>query len=365
MFQYMCEEFPNADVYALACNPAATYPYFSTRKINTTWLNPFVRTMEAFRWSFPLATYTMQALDLSAYDLVISSSATVAKYVTVPNGKHVCYCYIPTRALWNYQEYFGASIKTLLVKPWLSHLRRHDFEAAQRVDKFIAISEVSRQAIAQSYGRESEIIHSPIDLKMFSPGKKGDHYLIVSRLERWKRVDYAIEAFNALGLPLRIVGTGAEESALRSMSRPNITFVGEVDDATLAQEYRGAKAVVFTPHLEYGLIPLEANASGTPVICFGKGGVEETLINAPIDSSTDARNATAVFFYEQSAASLIDAVNRYQTLTFDTASLVRHAAMWDVPAFKRRLRASVFGELDPTPSESDVPAKEEQVVVNR
>jgi glycosyltransferase involved in cell wall biosynthesis len=365
VFQYMCEEFPDADVYALACNPATTYPYFSTRKINTTWLNPFVRTMEAFRWSFPLATYTMQALDLSGYDLVISSSATVAKYVRVPNGKHVCYCYIPTRALWNYQEYFGASIKTLLVKPWLSHLRRHDFEAAQRVDKFIAISEVSRQAIAQSYERESEIIHSPIDLKMFSPGKKDDHYLIVSRLEKWKRVDYAVEAFNSLGLPLRIVGTGAEESALRSISRPNITFVGEVDDATLAQEYRRAKAVVFTPHLEYGLIPLEANASGTPVICFGKGGVEETLIQVPNSASTDARNATAVFFYEQSAASLVEAVNRFQSLSFDTTALVRHAALWDVPAFKRRLRIAVLAALAPLQPESETRAKEEQVIVSR
>src|SRR5205823_1182241 len=104
VFQFMCEEFPEADVFAVACNVSATYPYFKSRKIHTTWLNPFVRSMEAFRWSFPLATYAMEGLDFRDYDVVLSSSATAGKYIHVPNGRHVCYCYIPTRAIWQFDE---------------------------------------------------------------------------------------------------------------------------------------------------------------------------------------------------------------------------------------------------------------------
>ena len=120
VFQYMCEEFQEADAYTLAYNPTMTLPYFKGRNIRTTWLNRYVQSMDAFRWSFPLATYVMESLDLSDYDVVLSSSATVAKYVRVPNGKHVCYCYIPTRALWQTGEYFGKSRTAALIKPLLS-----------------------------------------------------------------------------------------------------------------------------------------------------------------------------------------------------------------------------------------------------
>ncbi|NDC48950.1 MAG: glycosyltransferase, partial [Micrococcales bacterium] len=270
VFQYICEEFEEADAYTLAYNPERTLPYFKGRKIRTTWLNHFVQSMDAFRWSFPFATHVMESLDLSEYDFVLSSSATVGKYIRVPNGKHVCYCYIPTRALWQTGEYFGGSWKSKLIKLFLSYLKRHDLEAAQRVSQFIAISKTTKDHIATTYSRDSSVIFSPIDLDRFAPFEyRGDHYLIVSRLEQWKRVDYAIEAFSRLGLPLKVIGTGKEEARLREMAGPSITFLGGVDDETLAREYAVAKAVIFTPFLEYGLIPLEANASGTPVICYG------------------------------------------------------------------------------------------------
>lgn len=342
VFQYMCEEFKEADVYTLAYNPDATYPCFRERQIRTTWLNPFVRTMEAFRWSFPLATYAMEWLDLRKYDVVLSSSATVAKYVRVPNGRHVCYCYIPTRALWQFDEYFSPGWKSRLVKPFLSYLRKRDFKAAQRVDNFIAISNVTREHIRACYGRESDIIYSPINLNSFHPvAEKEEHFLLVSRLEQWKRVDYAIEAFNRLGLPLRIIGTGIEESRLRAMAKTNISFLGEVDDATLAREYGVARAVIFTPFLEYGLIPLEANASGTPVICLGKGGITETMV--PFEGGTIGQGSapTAVFFYEQTADALVEAVGRFERASFDAVQLVKHASEWGVPAFKKKIRQAV------------------------
>jgi len=342
VFQYICEEFEDADAYTLAYNPERTLPYFKRREIRTTWLNHFVQSMDAFRWSFPFATHVMESLDLSEYDLVLSSSATVGKYIRVPNGKHVCYCYIPTRALWQTGEYFGGSWKSKLIKLFLSYLKHHDLEAAQRVNQFIAISKTTQEHIANTYSRDSSVIFSPIDLDRFAPSEhRGEHYLIVSRLEQWKRVDYAIEAFSRLGLPLKVIGTGNEEARLREMAGPNITFLGGVDDETLSREYAVAKAVIFTPFLEYGLIPLEANASGTPVICYGMGGITETMIPWSKDSDQKGSSATAVFFYEQTADALIEAVRQFEQVSFDPAYLVKHASRWGVPEFKRQLRAAV------------------------
>lgn len=340
IFQYMCEEFPEADAYTLAYNPTTTFPYFKERGIRTTWLNHFVQSTAAFRWSFPIATYVMQSLDLSRYDVVLTSSATVAKYVKVPKGRHICYCYIPTRAIWHFDEYFGNSLKAKLLKLTLPYLKQRDLAAARNIDTFIAISQASQEYIQRYYGRESEVIYCPIELDKFKPAeKRGEHYLIVSRLERWKKIDYAVETFTRLGLPLRIVGAGPEEQRLREMAGPNVTFLGAVDDASLAREYGEAKAVIFTPFLEYGLIPLEANASGTPVICYGKGGITETMVPAGKESTQGA--ATAVFFYEQTADSLIDAIRRFETVAFDSDALVRHAQKWGVPSFKKHLRTIV------------------------
>ncbi len=341
IFQYICEEFPEADAYTLAYNKAATLPYFTTRSIRTTCLNRWVQSAEAFVWAFPVATYAMQCLDLSPYDIVLTSSATVAKYVRVPHGKHICYCYIPTRALWHSEEYFGHTLKAGLLKQLLPYLRRRDYKAAQKVDQFIAISNTSRDYIKKYYHRDAEVIYSPIALELFHPSEeKRDHYLIVSRLEHWKRVDYAVEAFNRLSLPLTIIGTGKEESRLRSMAKGNITFLGPVDDKTLAREYREALAVISTPFIEYGLTSLEANASGTPVICYGLGGVPEIMIPVDREGNTGT-SPTAVFFYEQTAEALIAAVRQFETTPFCSADLVRHASQWNVPAFKNNIRRAV------------------------
>ncbi len=341
IFQYLCEEFVEADVYTLAYNPERALPYFKNRKIHTSLLNKLVRSPGAFRLSFPIATYVMQHMDFSRYDVVLSSSATTAKYITVPNGIHVCYCYIPTRAIWHYEEYFENSINARVFALMLPYLRRRDYQAAQKVDNFIAISNASKDYIREYYQRDSDVINCPIETDKFYPStRKKDHFLLVSRLEYWKKVDYAIEAFNTLGLPLRIVGTGKEERRLREMARPNITFLGEVDDTMLASEYSEARAVVFTPYLEYGLIPLEANASGTPVICLGKGGVTEIMIPA-LPGATVGQKPTAVFFSEQTADALVEAVLNFERYKFNSADLVIHAAQWSVPAFKSKMRGYI------------------------
>jgi glycosyltransferase involved in cell wall biosynthesis len=284
----------------------------------------------------------MQSLNLRGYDAVLSCSATVAKYVSAPKGKHICYCYIPTRALWHFEEYFRPSLRTAVVKPFLNYLRNRDYRAAQKVDQFIAISEITRNYIDTYYKKTASVIHCPVDLTLFRPVKERQgHYLIVSRLESWKKLEFVVEAFNILNLPLRVVGSGPEEDSLRAMANRNIIFVGRIDDAALAAEYSGARAVVFPPYIEYGLIPLEANACGTPVICYGKGGVTETMI--PVNGGNhSASPPTAVFFNEQTAAALIQAVREFEECEFSRDSLIRHAERWSVPEFQRRMRMAVM-----------------------
>jgi len=341
VFQYICQEFEEADIYTTTYNPSKTHPYYQTRKINTTWLNTFIQSHEKFRWSFPLATYAMQGLDLTDYDVVLSSSGSVAKYILSNKGKHINYCYLPTRAIWQSDQYFVNSVRGKIFKTVLPYLRKRDYLAAQKIDYFVAISNTTKNYIKQYYDREAAVIYCPIETEKFCPGKtKKNHYLLVSRLERSKRVDYAIEAFNRLGLPLKIVGTGNEKSNLQAIAKSNIEFLGAVEDATLASEYSEALAVIFTPFLEYGLIPLEANASGTPVISYGYGGITETMI--PTDNINSLEPPTAVFYYEQTADALVNAIKKFEKVNFESTDLVKHASKWNVETFKKKIREYIM-----------------------
>ena len=342
----MVEEFPEADIYTSAYNPLTTWPEFEKYTIKTTWANYFIRNHDQFKSFYPLLTHVLQCLDLFGYQVILSSSATVAKYISRFKGTHICYCYFPTRAIWNTEAYFKKSsktIKVLLFRALLPYFKRQDIAASKRTNKFIAISEYSRRAIAQIYGRKSEVLFCPIDFEHFKQGnteEKGNHYLIVSRLERWKRLDYAIEAFNRLGLPLRIVGSGADVNEIKSMAEENIEFLDNVDDANLVKEYGQAKAVIFTPELEYGLVPLEANAAGTPVIAYGRGGVTETMCPINKQSIGDI-SPTAFFFNEQNPESLMAAIKEFERISFDRAALIRHAEKFNIPLFKKALRKYV------------------------
>lgn len=348
VFLYMAQEFREADIFTLAYNPDTTWPEFRDFKINTSWLNPFVQSHDRFKTVFPLSTHVMQNWDFTAYDVILTSSATTAKYIRNHRARHICYCYYPTRAIWTHNKYFDGAksdLREAVFKLAYSNLRRRDLEAARGVDDFIAISQSTRDAIRQFYGRESQVLFSPIDVDRFTPGAvlaKSDRYLMVGRLERWKRTDFAIEAFNRLGLPLDIIGTGPEEAALRAAAGPNIRFLGRADDETLVRAYGAARAVVFTPELEYGLVPLEAAAAGTPTVALGKGGVLETMIG-PDDPS--GRAPTAVFFEEQTPESLIAAVRRLETLDFPKTGLLAHAAQFGIPEFRRKLRALVSNDM--------------------
>ncbi len=345
VFQYVCEEFPDADAFAFAYSPDLTFPYFKDRGIRTPPMASLIQSRNAYLWSFPFATYAMENLKLQGYDAVLSCSATVAKYVRPRGGKHLCYCYIPTRALWQANEYFGSSAIGKIVRPALGFLRHRDRKAAARVDSFLTISQASQEHIRRCYGRESEILYCPIDTDRFRPAAKREkHFLIVSRLEKWKRVDYAVEAFRRLDYPLRIVGTGPEEEALRAIAGPRTEFVGTVTDSELAEEYSRARAVIFTPYIEGGMTPVEANACGTPTICLGAGGVTELQIDY---TEAESRGTpTSVFFNQQTPEAVIEAVRTFADIRFDTECIVRHADQYSVPRFRKTIRQFVERSID-------------------
>ena len=354
IFLYMAQEFPEADIFTLAYNPDTTWPEFKTFNIRTSWLNRWVQNHDRFKTAFPLSTYVMQNWDFNAYDVILTSSATTAKYIRNHRARHICYCYYPTRAIWTRGKYFDGAksgLREFLFDLAYGALKRRDQEAAKRVDRFIAISDSTRQAIRHFYGRESQILFSPIDVDRFAAGAataKTGRYLMVGRLERWKRTDFAIEAFNRLGLPLDIIGTGPEEAALRASAKNNVRFLGRADDQTLVKAYGAARAVIFTPELEYGLVPLEAAAAGTPTIALGKGGVLETMIG-PDDEA--GRAPTAVFFMEQTPEALIAAVRRFEGMDFRGNDLLAHAAGFGIPEFRRKLRAIVADDMaSPVPT---------------
>jgi glycosyltransferase involved in cell wall biosynthesis len=345
VFLYMVEEFAGADIFTLAYNPENTLPEFTKYQIKTSWMDKVIDSHNIFKILFPISTYVMQYMNLTDYDIIVSSSASIAKYISQYHGHHICYCYFPTRAIWNNDNYFRSSsnLASMLFNKLLPYFKRRDYGAAQRIDHFIAISKTSQRAIRNFYHRESEVLYCPIDYEKYSRGlteNKEDYFLIVSRLEKWKRVDYAIEAFNKLGLRLLIIGIGEDEKVLKAMANDNIEFLGWVEDEMVTKYFGRAQAVIFTPELEYGLVPLEANAAGTPVIALGRGGVQETMIPANGLDQIEIP-PTAIFFQEQTSESLIQSIKLFEKTKFNREAISEYAKNFDIPIFKKKLRELV------------------------
>ena len=346
VFLYMVEEFKEADVYTLAFNEKTTWPEYKNYNIQTSILNPLIRNHNTFKYYFPISTLIMQTWNFFDYDILLTSSATTAKYIKRYNGKHICYCYTPTRAIWDADEYFAPNkISSKIKKSLLQKLKRRDIASTKNISRLLTQSEYSKNNIKNIYARDSEVVPPPIEYNKFHKAfysDKSDSYLIVSRLEKWKKLEFAIQAFNDLGYQLKIIGSGNEESFLRSISAKNIEFLGSVDDSRLVEEYGRARAVIFTPELEYGLIPIEANAAGTVVIAYGKGAVWETMI--PYSVNIQTSKFSAIFFKEQNSSSLIEAIKTERKLDIDRNFITRHAKKYDIKNYKNKLRKIVEEE---------------------
>jgi glycosyltransferase involved in cell wall biosynthesis len=273
---------------------------------------------------------------LRGYDLVVSSSSAWAHWIQVnhPQATHVCHCHSPFRYAWShYHELIGRSpARALALGPLMALVRRLDRRASQRVDQYVANSEVTRQRIKRYYGRESIVILPPVDLDRFAVSEQvDDYFLVVSALVPYKRVGIVVEAFTRLGLPLVVVGDGPERGALQAMAGPTVQLRGSLSDLEIARLYSRCRALIFPSHEDYGIVPLEAMASGRPVLAYGAGGALETVRDG----------VTGRFFAEQTADALAEGITSLQPDAFDPAAIRRHAEMFGVPAYKERFRATV------------------------
>ena len=299
--------FPDADIYTHVYDPSAVSGMIREKKVRTTFVNRIPGARRHYQKLLPLMPMALEELDLSAYDLVISSESGPAKgVITNPDTVHLCYVHSPMRYLWDgYHQYRAAAgPATRAAMPWLFHrLRMWDCASAARPDHLLANSMFVRRRIAKAWNRDARVVYPPVALDEFRPSADLDeHYLWVGQLVPYKRPDIAIDAFNALGLPLLMVGDGPLGRRIHARKRDNITMVDRLSFGELKQAYSRCKALIFTAEEDFGIIPVEVAASGRPVLAYGGGGALETI--------TDG--VSGLFFAEQTPDALIDGVQRME-----------------------------------------------------
>ncbi len=331
------EIFPEAPLYTSVYN-SKTAPWAKVfSKVIPSFLQkiPFASSNHEFLGA--LTPIAFESFDFSKYDLVISVSSEAAKgIITKPGTLHICYCLTPTRYLWSgYDIYFKNPVLGFLSKPVVLYLRKWDKIAAQRPDVMVAISSEVAKRIKKYYGREADVIYPPVKLA-YSEKRTADrnkkYYLVVNRLVLYKKVDLVIEVFNQLKWPLIVVGTGSEERRLKSMSKSkNIKFVGEVADGDLINYYQGTRALIMPQEEDFGMVSIEAQAVGVPVIAYKKGGSLETVVEGK----------TGIFFDHQTPESLIAAIERFDKMQFNRRELVNNAERFSQEKFKNEFKRLV------------------------
>jgi glycosyltransferase involved in cell wall biosynthesis len=345
VLEALCELYPEAEIFTLLLEADKISDRIRGMTIHTSFIQrlPFAR--RHYRHYLPLFPRAVESLDLSGFDLVISTSHAVAKGCRPPANAHsICYCFTPMRYLWFfYQDYFGTGrLKKLLLKPIFTYLRRWDVASSQRVGRFLAISKTVAGRIGRVYNREAGVIYPPVDTDFFTPGSSppGDYFLIVSALVPYKKIALAIGAFNQLGLPLKVAGTGPDSSRLREQAGKGVEFLGWVDDEKLRELYRNCRALIFPGLEDFGIVPLEAQACGRPVIGFGEGGLAETTVPWP---GSEQDPPTGVFFSEPNSDSLLAALRLFldREGEFDPRAIRKHARVFDREIFKKRFGAAV------------------------
>jgi glycosyltransferase involved in cell wall biosynthesis len=316
VLEQMLAVYPEADLYSLIeFMPPAERAFLGGRQVHTSFLQRIPGMRRGYRRFLPLMPLAIEQFDLSGYDLVLSSSHAVAKGVlTGPDQLHICYCYTPMRYAWDLQHQYlresGLShgLKGALARWMLSRVRGWDLRTVKGVDSFIAISRYIAQRIWKAYRRESTIIYPPVDTKAFTPGAdREDFYITASRMVPYKRMDLIVEAFAAM--PQRrlvVIGDGPDAAKVRSRRAANIEFLGHQPFEVLRDRLRRARAFIFAAEEDFGIAPLEAQACGTPVIAYGKGGILETI------RGLGEPDPTGVFFPEQSVSALVEAVERFE-----------------------------------------------------
>jgi glycosyltransferase involved in cell wall biosynthesis len=351
--------FPTADLFTLFLDKTKLPPATGERRIVTSFLDRIPTARKAHRHFLPLYPLAVEMLDLSGYDLVITSDSGPMKgVITDPRSTHICYCHSPMRYLWDGHSAYLRMMPPLMqtVFGLASHyVRNWDYAAAQRVDHFIANSRYVAGRIRKYYRRGSTIIHPPVNTSQgFLASKHGDYYLSVGRLVPYKRTDLLINACSKLGRKLVIAGDGPEMKRLKKMPARNVELLGEVDEAQLRDLYARCRALLFAADEDFGMVPLEAQSFGRPVIAFGKGGSLETVVGtyAPLREQTVYEHAahTGVFFEKQTADSLVQAILAFESAEqmFVPHHIQSHARRFDTSVFLNRMRRCISAVMAKT-----------------
>ncbi|MEW6407844.1 MAG: glycosyltransferase [Patescibacteria group bacterium] len=335
VLQVFHELFPRAPVFTIVYDRDEVGNTFNHLDIRPSFIQKLPGGVKHYKWYLTLMPVAIEQFDLSLYDTVLSDSSAYSKGIVVrPETLHICYCHAPTRYLWNDTHKYTEELKQpriikSLLPLFLHNIRIWDYMAAKRVDRFIANSGAVAQRIKKYYNQESEVIYPPVEVNKYQISDKTDNYfLIVSRLRPYKRVDLAIEAFNALGFPLKIIGIGEEYKKLKKMAKKNIEFLGPLCDEEKKKYLSRCIAFIHPQEEDFGITAVEAMASGRPVIAYRRGGALETI----------KEGITGTFFEDQTPWSLVDIVRDFKPEKFDSQKIRQEVLKFDISLFKEKVK---------------------------
>ena len=326
-----CEVWPDAEIYALFHTKGALTPAIESHKIHTTYLQDFPAVHTKYPYYLGFMPRAIESFDLRGYDVVLSMSQCVAKGA-VTDALHVCYCLTPMRYVWDkVDDYFGRGLKRRLAGPMISRLRRWDTETVPRVHRWVAISNEVRDRIRRWYGRDSDVLFPPGNDAYFTPEgpPREDWYLVAGALVPYKRVDLAIEACRVLGRKIKVIGSGSHERQIRALGYAE--FLGWQPDEVVRDHYRRCRALLFPGEEDFGIVPVEAQLCGAPVVALAKGGALDTVTEE-----------TGVLYRD----SLVEAIRAFEARTFDPAACRRNSLRFTREGHKRQIREYVESALE-------------------
>lgn len=337
----LLELFPKSPIYTLVWDKEKTLHRYDKFNVRPSFIQKLPFGIKHYKWYLPWMAKAVESLDLRGYDIIVSITSALVKGVkTSPSQLHICYCNTPTRYLWvDSDEYVKNAPIPIFVRPlmpWIiRNLRKWDIVASKRPDYFIANSKNVQQRIKKYYNRDSDIIYPTVDTTKFHPAKKENYFLLVSRLEPYKKVELVLAAFKNLNENLKIVGGGSRYQEMKNYHLPNVAFLGRKSDQELAKLYAAAKALIFPQEEDFGLTPIEAMVAGTPVIAYGKGGVLETVVPGQ----------TGEFFVPQTAEALAKVIKNFRVDKYKKEDLQNQAAKFDHQVFKTQILEYIKSKL--------------------